>query len=351
VGIADTGSARGRTPSSRSLGEGGQPSRWGRVALLVSITCAGCGGGGSAGTNSGTNNGVGSSSTPFLGVWSCSGNQIETCGTNTHVDTSDFTMTVTQGASPDAIVTGISNNVDVTTGTTSAPGSFDWTVSGNAASLSSPLTLPTVPGSVGGSWTPTYGGASLSFSGPALLWNASGSAVYVNGVTQTCGFTQSYTCSAPATPGGDAGGGETSTGPQLDPTLVGTWAYSLGFFYPDPAGTPGLDVANPPATLTLAADGTYSASASSTPMASSGTWFVGATSPADWVQWRQQYNYPEKLTLDGSTTVTWDGYVDDGDPSGETAGPPQCLDLFYTQAQPQAGYYYFVFCLAAMTKM
>jgi hypothetical protein len=308
------------------------------------VAAAGCGGGGSSG---GTNNATGTSATRFLGVWSCTGNQIETCGTAVHSDTNDFTMTVTQGASSSAITTAISNNVDVTTGAAAGSGAFQWTVSGDAATLVSPLALATVPGSVGGTWTPTYTGASLAFSGATLLWSGLGSAVYVNGVTQTCGFTQSYTCSSSAAPvvdGGTGNVGEASTGPSLDPALVGTWAYNLGFFYPDPEGTPGLDVANPPASLTLAADGTYTAAASSTPMAASGTWFIGATTPADWTQWRQQYNYPEKLTLDGSTAITWDGYVDNGDPSGETDGPPQCLDLFYTQSTPQAGYYYFVFC-------
>jgi hypothetical protein len=265
----------------------------------------------------------------------------------------DFTLTVAQGTPPNGITTQWSNVTDVTTGGTSATtnyGDLGWSLSGDTASLSSAQTIPTGPGSVGGTWTATYSTGLLSFSGASLVWNASGSAVYVNGVTETCGFTQSYTCSPSAESGGDAGGGDGSTGPQLDPSLVGSWPYYLGFFYPNPAGTPGVNVTNPPATITLKADGTYTTSATSVPIAPGGTWFTGATTAADWKQWRQVYNYPEKLTLDGTNGPTWDGYVDDGDPSGETVGPPQCLDLFYTQSTPQAGYYWLQFC-NMMTKM
>jgi hypothetical protein len=245
-------------------------------------------------------------------------------------------MTVAQAGSPDAITT--------------TPGPFTWTVAGTVASLE-PTTLPVGPGSVGGTWTPSYSTGSLTRSGAELLWSAGGTAVYVNGITQTCGFTQSYTCASSAASATDGGVGSDATSTTaLDPTLAGTWTYGGNFFYPDPPGTPGIDIVNPPASVTLAADGTYTASMSSVPLDPAGTWFVGATTQADWTQWRQLYNYPEKLTLVGSSGVTWDGYVDDGDPSGETTGPPQCLDLFYTESQPMAGYYWLTFCHSVGTK-
>jgi hypothetical protein len=299
------------------------------LAVLAVASWAGCGGGssGSSGTTS--------VDAELLGDWSCSGTQIETCGTATHSDLITFAMTVTQGASPNAIQTAL--------------GSFRWTVSGSTANLDAPLTEPTGPGSVGGTWTPTYTSGTLTRPGSDLVWSAAGTAVYVNGVTQTCGFTQSYTC-APSGPASLDAGTDVATGPTLDPTLEGTWSYSGQYFYPDPPGTPGIDIVNPPLSLLLSADGSYTASASSVPLTPSGTWFVGATTPADWTQWRQLYNYPEKLTLVGADGVTWDGYVDDGDPSGETVGPPQCLDLFYTESQPMAGYYWLTFCHSVGTK-
>jgi alpha-tubulin suppressor-like RCC1 family protein len=119
-------------------------------------------------------------------------------------------MTVVQGLSPNVIETDLSNNVDVTTGTASGPGSVDWTVSGATASIASLGTLPTVAGSLGGTWTPTYSEGSLSFMGAALVWSASGSAIFVDGVTETCGFTQSYSCSL------EAGGAKGDGGAKAD---------------------------------------------------------------------------------------------------------------------------------------
>jgi hypothetical protein len=163
----------------------------GPLALVIVIACGGC----ASGKASNSGSAPGTAGAAFVGVWNCSGTQVETCGISTHSDTSDFTMTVTEGAA-NGIATAVSNNVGGRTGTNSGSGTFDWTVSGNEAGLNVPLTLPTGPGSVGGTWTPTYSTGSLSFSGEAVLWNASGTAVYINGATQRCDFTQSYACSA-----------------------------------------------------------------------------------------------------------------------------------------------------------
>jgi hypothetical protein len=100
-------------------------------------------------------------------------------------------MTVVQGGSPDALTTDISNNVDVTTGLFYGSGALDWTMSGPAASLDSLETLAPLADILGGTWTPTYSGGSLSFEGANILWSASGSAAWLG---QTCYFTQTYTC-------------------------------------------------------------------------------------------------------------------------------------------------------------
>jgi hypothetical protein len=101
-------------------------------------------------------------------------------------------MTVVQGSAPDALTTEITNNVDVTTGISYGSGALDWTVSGAAASLDSLETLSPLVDILGGTWTPTYSGGTLSFEGANVLWNASGSASWLG---QTCYFTQTYTCS------------------------------------------------------------------------------------------------------------------------------------------------------------
>jgi hypothetical protein len=106
-------------------------------------------------------------------------------------------MTVTAGAQAGAIVTQLFDTFDLSTGTPYAPGQLDWTVSAGIAGLTSLAALPPVPGSVGGTWTPTYTSGALSPSAGTLVWTASGTAVYVNGITQTCGFTQSYACALP----------------------------------------------------------------------------------------------------------------------------------------------------------
>jgi len=189
----ETDSAPGR--SLTSLNERDRPTKLRKkwlIAFVAAVVSAGCGG------NQGSGGGAAPDVEPFLGTWSCTGTQIETCGTGSHSDTSDFTMTVVQGSSPNAIETDLSNNVDVTTGTAYGPGSLDWTVSGAMASIASLGTLPTISGSEGGTWTPTYSEGSLSFVGAALVWSASGSAVFVDGVAETCGFRQSYSCSLEA---------------------------------------------------------------------------------------------------------------------------------------------------------
>jgi len=206
VQFADDGAALERSLTSSERDRPTDLRHGWLLALVAAVASAGCGG------TQGSGGGASPSVEPFLGIWSCSGTQIETCGTGSHSDTSDFTMTVVQGSSPNAIETDVSNNIDVTTGTSSGPGSLDWTVSGDTASLATLGTLPTVPGSLGGTWTPTYSEGSLSFLGSALVWSASGSAIFVDGATETCGFTQSYSCSLePGAAKSDGGANADST--------------------------------------------------------------------------------------------------------------------------------------------
>ena len=68
---------------------------------------------------------------------------------------------------------------------------LNWTVNGSAATLAGTQTCPTVPGSVGGTWTATFTSGTLSLSGNAIAVSDSGTAVYVNGGSQNCSFTQS----------------------------------------------------------------------------------------------------------------------------------------------------------------
>ena len=169
-------------------------------ALATILACAGCGGG-----SQGASDGGGADLAPFLGTWSCEGTQIEVCGAASHTDTTDFAIDIVKGTSPNGIAAEPAGDAGNTGGTANSAGALDWTVSGSTATIDSPMTLPTVPGSVGGTWTPTYSGGLLSRNGAALIWTTSGSAVYVNGVTETCSFTQSYECSTEnASSGGDA---------------------------------------------------------------------------------------------------------------------------------------------------
>lgn len=108
-----------------------------------------------------------------------------------------FALTVAQGASGSALASTVSGCSDATTGTdygTTYPGALTWTFAAGAATLNAPQTIPAVPGSLGGTWTATYSSGSLSVSDGMLLWTAAGSALFVNGESQTCPFTQSFTC-------------------------------------------------------------------------------------------------------------------------------------------------------------
>jgi hypothetical protein len=125
-------------------------------------------------------------SAAWLGTFSADVTQVETCSGEQHTDTLTGSITIGTGSTGGTIVTQPSDDCDLT-----------WTVNGTSAAIVSGTTCPTVPGSVGGTWTPTFNSGSLSLSGTtgrtSISINDSGTAVYVNGTTQTCTFTQSGT--------------------------------------------------------------------------------------------------------------------------------------------------------------
>jgi hypothetical protein len=133
----------------------------------------------------GSSSGGGPVAAAWLGTFSADVTQIEDCSGVQHTDTLSGTITLVTGSSGGTVITQPgSNDCDLT-----------WTVNGNTAGLDSTQTCPTGPGSVGGTWTPTFNAGSLNLSGTTITIADDGTAVYVNGSTQTCQFTQSGTFS------------------------------------------------------------------------------------------------------------------------------------------------------------
>jgi hypothetical protein len=125
-------------------------------------------------------------SAAWLGAFNADVTQIEDCSGVQHTDTLSGTITLVAGSNGGTVVTQPgSNDCDLT-----------WTVNGDSAGLASTQTCPTGPGSVGGTWTPTFTAGTLGLSGTTITLGDNGTAVFVdNGTTQTCQFTQSGTFS------------------------------------------------------------------------------------------------------------------------------------------------------------
>jgi hypothetical protein len=135
----------------------------------VAVACGGSGGASSDGASA------------FVGSWTSNGTQTEMCSGATHADPGTLSVTIVAGPSAGQI-------------TTQASGcSLNWSVIGAVATLAGNQTCGTVPGSVGGTWTPTFVAGTLTLDGDTITVSDSGNATYVNGVTQTCTFTQSGT--------------------------------------------------------------------------------------------------------------------------------------------------------------
>jgi hypothetical protein len=149
-----------------------------RVSCLVGllgIAAAACGGG--KDSSLATMGDV----TPFLGSWTTSnGTQIETCAGVSHMDSGPITLTIVAGATPGEITTQPQGGC-----------ALNWTVSGTVATLEGSQACATEAGSVGGTWTPTFETGTLTLSGAIITGADSGNALFVDGASQTCSFTQS----------------------------------------------------------------------------------------------------------------------------------------------------------------
>jgi hypothetical protein len=134
---------------------------------------------------------------PFLGRWACSGNQVASCPSGAGGDEAKFNLSVVT-PSAGKVRSTILDEVDTTTGTdySAFHTVLDWVVSGSVAELAGSQATFVYPGSHGGTWTPTYEAGTWALAAQTLTWKASGSAVYVNGRTERCTFTQLFTCSA-----------------------------------------------------------------------------------------------------------------------------------------------------------
>ncbi len=141
------------------------------VAPLALLGCGSSSGGGPVAAN-------------WLGTFNADVDQTETCPVSgMHVDTLTGTITVVAGSNSGTIVTQPgSNSCNLT-----------WTVNGNNATLDSAQTCPTIPGSVGGTWTPTFTAGTLVLNGTSIEVNNTGTAVFVDNGTQNCTFTQAGT--------------------------------------------------------------------------------------------------------------------------------------------------------------
>jgi hypothetical protein len=158
------------------------------LAIAAAVTGAGCGS---------TSGKLTPDASAFIGTWKCSGTQVESCPSGSHTDDYLYTATFTAGASESSIVTTTLALTDTTTGGY-FPGPGDpvqWLVAGTQATIDGTQTLGTGPGSLGGTWTPTVTLGSMTLVSNTLSGSDAGSALFVDGPTETCGYTQTFECS------------------------------------------------------------------------------------------------------------------------------------------------------------
>ena len=127
-----------------------------------------------------TTSGCGSSDDrgAWTGTWVSTASQQEVCPTGSHTTPLDGSLTIGDGADGE-LVTMPPNGCDLT-----------WTVAGSLATLKANQTC-TVPGSVGGTWMPTFTSGTMSLAGTVITLGDEGSATLTITTTQTCSFTQS----------------------------------------------------------------------------------------------------------------------------------------------------------------
>jgi hypothetical protein len=139
-----------------------------RTLVGMALLLVGCGGG--------------SDVNAFVGSWTSNGTQVEDCPSGSHSDTGSLAVNIIAAPTAATITTQPNNGCNL-----------NWTVSGKIATLAGTQTCAAVPGSVGGTWTATFTTGTLTLSGGTVAVADSGTAVYVNGFSQNCTFTQSGT--------------------------------------------------------------------------------------------------------------------------------------------------------------
>ncbi len=142
------------------------------VALLVATVGPGCGG---------------SSATPadaasFLGTYTSDVTEVETCAGSQHTTSLVGTVVIAQGGNSGLIVTQPPNGCNLS-----------WSVAGQTATIVTGQSC-TVPGSVGGTWTPTFVAGTLVLATSVVTVADHGTAtLLLNGATTACTFTQAGT--------------------------------------------------------------------------------------------------------------------------------------------------------------
>jgi hypothetical protein len=122
--------------------------------------------------------------TPWVGSWTASVAQTETCSgsSGSHTDGLTGAIIIAAGPNSGTIITEPANGCDLT-----------WTVSGSSATLTANVTCPTVPASVPGTWAATFTTGLLTLNGSTIGVSDSGSAIFTptGDPAQNCTFNQS----------------------------------------------------------------------------------------------------------------------------------------------------------------
>jgi hypothetical protein len=124
--------------------------------------------------------------TPWVGSWTASVAQTETCSgsSGSHTDGLNGPIVIAAGSADGTIITQPANGCDLT-----------WTVNGTSATLTANVTCPTVPASASapGTWTATFTSGLLTLNSNTIGVSDSGSAIFTptGDPAQNCTFNQS----------------------------------------------------------------------------------------------------------------------------------------------------------------
>lgn len=137
-------------------------------ACVMAVVLAGCGSSNNA------------NPALWVGSWTASGTEVESCPSGNNTAQLTGTVNIDSFASNE-VTTMAANGCNL-----------DWTLNGNAATLTGSTQVCTVPGSLGGTWHATYTSGTLSLSGNTISVGDMGTAVLaINNTTANCTFTQS----------------------------------------------------------------------------------------------------------------------------------------------------------------